>query len=219
MTEKKGINWYKIIVYAVIVFFIAALIRNCGKKGDFFGCNRGQDTISYTKDSIITLTKDSIVYVPMPYAVIKEVEKWRYRDRIDTILHDIDPISPTDTAALLADYNSIRLYADTLRPEGAVIRKYDTVSHNRIVGSGVRVDIETKTITETITVEAPPKTIWYWGLSAMGAKTDPFFAAGMDLSVKFPSDKMIGFGANLNNKGTVYYEAQLKLPIRLGKKR
>lgn len=211
------INWYKWIVFAVIIIAIFLAIRSCGKGGDFFGCNRHGDTISVRYDSTIVVTKDSIVYVPQPYEVIKFQDRIAWRDRIDSFIED--RILPTDTAAILADYYAIRTYKDTVIQQNGIIFIDDTVSENKIILRGVRSELQKVLVYQTITVEASPKNIWYWGFSAMGARKDPFFAAGTDLSVKWKSDKITGLGAKIDNKGVIYGEAQLKIPIRLGKRR
>lgn len=201
----KAKHW--IILGAVIGIFL--LGRTCGIRSVL-------KTVHI--DTIIHKDSEVVKYKPVPYKVV-EKEKVYVKGK-DNWLHDTTNtlevrIEPVDTAAILKDYYATVYYDTTLKLKRGTARIRDTVSRNRIQGSSLETFNTDTTIKETTVLHPPGKIIVYWGVDYLANRKYPFYAGGVNLSVKFPKDQIITGGILIDRNNKLIYQGGLKFPIRL----
>lgn len=219
-------NWYKIGFYLCAALVVFLILRSCGGPGgSYFSCNGKRDTIAHKIDTTIKKDSSDTSYVPKVVTIHDTMPgKTSYVPYFDTLYMDtfyVDrPVTAKiDTAAILKRYYQVLTYSDTQKVKRGKVIINDTVTQNRIVRRGLKTFITDTTIKETVVLSQPKKMILYFGFSAMGDRKDPFNMAGVDLSLKGKNDRQYSIGMNLRNDGHVFYEAGVRFPIRLFKKR
>jgi len=202
------------IIFIVLVVLIAILfLRSCGKT--LFGGKTIIKTDTVTKIKYVQVKADT-QYIPEIIGVTNTIHVPKYIHDTTTILEV--RIEPTDTAAILQRYFQVVNYSDTqkIKDYGHIIIQ-DSVTENRIKNRRLVTNLSIPEKTITITKEVK-RAIGYFGFSAYGNKTEPFFAVGAGLSLKLKSDYIFGIGAMYGKDGTLYYSGQFKIPIRLKKR-
>lgn len=118
-----------------------------------------------------------------------------------------------DTASILRDYYSKRIYSDTLRIDSlGYVAIRDTISENRILGRFFDARINERTIRETTIVKELPKVEFYMGVAA---RTD--VSVGGVAFIKLPSLYQFGVevGFSTSPIGVVpYVGGTLLWPIK-----
>lgn len=118
-----------------------------------------------------------------------------------------------DTASILKDYYSKRIYSDTLRIDSlGYVAVRDTISENRILGRFFDARINERTIKETTIVKELPKVEFYMGASA---RTD--VSVGGVAFLKLPSLTQFGVEVGLSSHGkggTPYIGGTILWPIK-----
>lgn len=205
-------QYLKYGVYGAIIIGIFLYGRSCGVR-----------SVLKTVGSDTTIRKDSIVirYKPVPYKVTHDSIIYIKGKPVYISVHDTIPeiiIEPADTAAILARYYQKVFYDTTWNFKRGTVRLIDTVTRNRITGREVQVRVTDTTIKETTVLHPPKKMILYFGIDYLGYQKTPFFAAGVDLALKLPNDKLFEAGVLIDKDGKLIYQAGVKWPIRLRRK-
>lgn len=187
-----------------------------------WSCHSAQVKRSAGSDTVVTVSKTDTIYRPHPVKIIKDSIQY-----VPVTLHDTLEmpgeveirIDPADTAAILADYNATRFYADTQTLARGKVIIADSVTRNRITSRRLQTEGTDTIITNTTVLQQPKKLILYFGLQAFGQRKDPFHAAGIDLSLKGFNDRQYGLEMIVDKNGEIYYGVIYKVPIRLPIKR
>lgn len=202
-----------IIILVAVTIIILLLIDKCSG-GNVLRCNSGRDTILHKIDTVVKESKDSIVYVPVPYRIDSIVYVKGKPYPVHDTLEIFEPV-PTDTAAILARYNQKVYYSDTHRLSRGWVAIQDTVWRNRISGRKVVAAGTDTTIREILVVSQPVGNLLYLGFSASSGPSDLFHGVGADLSFKAKNDKIYGLGVRWEGGSRFFGEAQFKFPIKL----
>jgi hypothetical protein len=126
-----------------------------------------------TKTDTVTISHDSIRYVPKPYPV--------YHDTGSYHAVPVYITNPTDTAAIIADYIQKIAYSDTLLNDStAFILIRDTLQYNRIRSRSKIIRIHTYNKTLTI----PPRPHFFAGIGVGGGKNMFGFTGNIGLQTK-----------------------------------
>lgn len=145
-----------IIIIALVGFLI--FMQQCGGKLNLVNKGvRTQTIIETVSDTVTTVQSDTVV-----------VEKERlvpvtvYRDitRIDTIIYNLPPEGELEA---LRDYFSRKVYLDTLLGENYSVVISDTLEQNSILARTYFANVETKTITNEVTIYPPTRFKFFVG--------------------------------------------------------
>jgi hypothetical protein len=202
-----GIKYGAIALVALLLFIY---LRGCFKKKDVTTPGVRIDTITTVR--IDTFVKKDTHYVPKPYKVVEK-----------EFVPVSDPMYiPVDTAQILADYNSIKYYRDTLYSNdsfGVVVVK-DTVSRNSIIGRGKIVTIKSLVFDHTIikTETLPRRVTGYWGITGGGNVSNIFTTGGVTFGIQDKKLRYYGLSANLLLNSKPFYGVQFMSPIHLKKR-
>jgi len=194
----------------IIICLLLIYLSRCNNFG------RNDTNIVGTKtDTMWILTQGDTTYIPVPHKVTNTIYTPLYKT--DTL--EITEVLPTDTAAIINKFFQKAYYSDTqqINKYGRIVIN-DTVYRNRILSRGLVTDIKVPEVTNTVTIEQKKNKVFI-GASVIGTPTTPIYAVGGDLSLQDKTDKMYSLGAFSNVQGNVWYQAGLKVPIRLRKRK
>jgi hypothetical protein len=148
--------------------------------------------------------------------VTVEIIKSEYRRGRDIeVIVEVPTYIPVDvdTASILKDYYSKRIYSDTLRIDSlGYVAIRDTISENRILGRFFDARINERTIRETTIVKELPKVEFYMGVAG---RTD--VSVGGVAFLKLPSLTQFGLEMGLSTQGkggTPYIGGMILWPIK-----
>lgn len=217
----KSIKIRDIVFWGIVIAFALSFIKSC--KGNFLGglfSGKRTDTLSVRSDTVWAIYQGDTTYIPITHTVTNTIHKTVYRT--DTL--ESFEILPTDTAAILERFYQKVAYSDSLEKRDTSIKKfgsivvYDSVHGNRIISRRLVTNLKIPEVTNTVTVERK-RNVVYIGATMIGTPTNPLYAAGGELSLKSKvNDKIYSIGAFTTKAGEIYYQAGLKVPIRLTKK-
>jgi len=207
---KNGIQYFKYSTYIVIAIlaFIYARSCNCGREYT----KPTQDTISVKTVVIHDTIKQDTHYIPVVRKVIVPLISH------DTLYRPSLPPEPINNDQVVLDYYTKRYYKDTVKNKYGDIVIEDTVTENKLVGHGVKTNLDIPTVVKTYTIEARQRTVLLFGVGMIGNKVSPLFGTEATLDLKTKSDKIYEVGAILLRGGDLYYKISTKIPIRLRKK-
>lgn len=230
---KKYFTTKNVVIATLIIIVLFLLTCGRSKSGAFFQCNKG-DTLSHKIDTTVKENKDTseVSFVPTQETDTVYIPKWYKKEVHDTleIPNDRPPLPITDTLkelrrlqAIERAYNKKNFFkSDSIRDKNkrwvAVVR--DTTQKNIVIGTGITV-ITTcydTTIKESTTVVKHPIVV-YIGGSTLSYKKDPFYGASIDLGIKGNNDRYYGAGLMLDKNGKLALKLEMKVPIRLFKKK
>lgn len=200
------IKWLIVGGIALLLFF---MVRACNVQGWF---KSHQDTVTIRHDTTLYSIRDSLIYVPKPYAVTQ------YKPLPYSITDSFTSFQPVDTAAILHDYLASRFYIDTVfNSKYGYIVILDTISQNRIMKRTVDRNITIPTFTNTVTLTQPKKIIAYFGFEILGNAKSIVSGGGSSLGFKLRNDNYFGLKAFQYKKEPIIWGMEAKFPIRLTK--
>lgn len=200
-----------ILFYVLAAIVLIIIVRRCA-------CGPSDPPVIEKKiiDTVYIYTKKDTMYVPKEIKVVQTQYVPKYIT--DTLEIREVVFKNVDTAKILRDYYAARFYSDTQKIDYGKIIINDRISRNRIIGRRLVVEQNIPVVEKTITLKEKKRNVLYAGLSVVGNEDDFVHAIGADLGMKLKNDKFVGVGIKSIRNGTLYYEAQLKFPIRLKKK-
>jgi hypothetical protein len=171
---------------------------------------------------------DTIKVGGKKYTVIQRVIDTQYIPKTQTVYKPgqtiyvetpvyIDVPADVDTAAILKDYYSKRVYKDTIKLEDSLgtITLVDTVQENKIKGRTLKSDINQIVIKDSIiVVKLPVNQVYVGGLVGVTRQGFNFF--GPNFVLKTKSDNMYSLGIGITNalvpsiQGGIYWKIKLK---------
>lgn len=164
---KRSAPW--LLAAACLALAVMLLFRECGP----------------LPVGTVTVIRDTIPGDPYPVEVPRYVPKITYVDTGRTVYVPGMPV-PTDTAAIVRDYLSVRFYADTLKNDTSMLAVVeDSVSANRIVSRRFTYQNRRPTAINTTIIQPPrkePALRLYAGAFAGYSPRSLRFAAGPELT-------------------------------------
>lgn len=183
------------------------------------GC--GIKSVEKTAGTVVTVTKDSLVYVdrPKPYKVDSLVYVKGKDGEIKTIIKTLPGvpeiiIEPADTAAILKKFYEVAYYQDIRDTGRARITILDTVTQNRIRGRSVKVLFSDTTTKTTMILKPPRNLVGYFTVSAMGNFQYPGAGIGAGFALKLPNDRFYQAEIKLVNGHKPMAEIRIGMPLR-----
>ncbi len=196
-----------VFILALIILLIIFFLKYCGKGGTIVESVKYDTVWVHEKKDTQYLPVETVVY--RPGKVPPALEKW------DTLY--IEGITEVDTAAILQEFHSFRLYSDTLKNKYGYVLVQDTISRNKILGRGVKTDLLIPEVTKTITLVKPPRNQVYYGGGLFGSQKDALQGYELNLSFKTKTDQIVEAAWMQNFSGQGYVGIRYKRLIRLKK--
>lgn len=176
----------KTFVFALIGLLIAIIVlqRTCNKPST--------PSVTTKTDTVYITVHDTITeHVPVPYEVIREGKPYPVTksDTVFSITHELEKV---DTANILADYFSTRVYSDSTHAKYADFIINDTLTQNKIRNRKVFINWKLPVVTTTKTIN---KGQLYIGLD-IGSNGKTTIGFGPQLDFKTKSDQLYNAGIN-----------------------
>jgi hypothetical protein len=196
-------------VLAAIVFAVLFFTRGCGR-----GPLKPVTIIETVTDTqYIPFDAVTPVYRP-PYQALEPSKSTPlyapspplWLTKRDTITREVD------TAAILAAYNEVRTYSDTIRNAYGYVLVEDTVSQNAIMMRKATSHFDVPQIT-TKTTRTINRVQVYLGMGLLGSKTNPLGGFTGTAMLKTKRDKVYQIESGLAN-GEVYYGAKILFKLK-----
>jgi hypothetical protein len=189
---------FQIDVKLLIIIILSAFIfiDKCG------GDEQTGETINVNgKDhKILSRRIDTFIQIKTKIERKKGDDIYHENYSVDTAY--LSNIEPIDTAAVILDYFSKRVYKDTLMLNDSLGFVYltDTISQNKIKERLWVANIREKTIRDLIIVKEPPKVEYYLGVSANLDKKDKLNSLGVGLMIRSKKNNIFQLNTGLTNK-------------------
>lgn len=195
------LKWFKrILLFVGIAVFGWSLWQNETKDRELLLVNgKLYEVLSHQVDTV------TVERIKTEYRKGKDIE----------VIVEVPTYIPVDvdTASILRDYYSKRIYSDTLRIDSlGYVAIRDTISENRILGRFFDARINERTIRETTIVKELPKVEFYMG----GSLRSDVSIGGIAL-LKLPSRTQFGVEVGFSTTpigGTPYIGGMILWPIK-----
>lgn len=169
------------LLIAVLIFFIFDKSKYIGNKPIIV---TQIDTI-YSTDTIVKYKKGKDI----PFEIYRVLE--------DTI---------HDTIEVIKDYNTIKVYSDTITQDSSKFYITDTISQNQIQGRLFKAEIAYKTITRNHYIYQQEKNALYLGLLGDLRRFDNKVGVGVGLGYNMPKKGLILLNATTNQYSLGFYK-------------
>jgi hypothetical protein len=187
----------------VLVVAVMLVLRDC----NFMGA----DQVVTKTDTVWKRDTQTVsVYVP-------PVKEYHYFTQNNTVYKtdsfvEFDPVpvpTPTDTAAIIADYFATRYYADTQHVKYGTVVILDSVSANRIIGRSLKTDFTLPEITRIITRN---RSQFYMGFQAGTDRQN--LMLGPEFTLKTRSNLMFDLGIMYSTDNKLIFQGGVKTLVR-----
>lgn len=169
------------LLIAVLIFFIFDKSKYIGDKPIIV---TQIDTI-YSTDTIVKIKKGKDI----PFEIYRVLE--------DTI---------HDTIEVIKNYNTVKVYSDTITQDSSKFYITDTISQNQIQGRLFKAEIAYKTIYNTTTIHIKDKNAIYLGLLGDLRRFDNKVGLGVGFGYSMPKKGLFLFSATTNQYSLGYYK-------------
>jgi hypothetical protein len=153
--------------------------------------------LSYRKTEPVIITHTDTVYQQ------KTFTKYTKGESIPFVVLSHDTLR--DTAYIVKDYNTTKIYTDTFSLDSSKFTIIDTISKNMIQGRGFLADIHERTIRITNDIYHPSKNELYLGVLGDLRRFDNKLGIGVGLGFKTAKNALFTFGATTNQFSIGYY--------------
>ena len=169
------------LLIAVLIFFIFDKSKYIGDKPIIV---TQIDTI-YSTDTIVKYKKGKDI----PFEIYRVLE--------DTI---------HDTIEVIKDYNTVKVYSDTITQDSSKFYITDTISQNQIQGRLFKAEIAYKTITRNNYIYQQERNALYLGLLGDLRRFDNKVGLGVGLGYNMPKKGLILLNATTNQYSLGFYK-------------
>lgn len=209
---KNGSTYFK---YSVILIGIAVIVWVVS----LFKCNGSggkeikNDTVSYTRDTIIYVHDTTIVYKPQPYKEEIIRDSIIYLER-QPEFKDFPPIAQR----WIEEYHKRKFYDTTFNVQYGTARIIDTIYKNRLTGRSFSLQQSIPEITNTVTLREPKRVKGMIGLGIAGNIIQPLSQTEVSFGLLMKNNSYYGIKGILQKEGTTLYGVEFKRIISFRKR-
>ena len=175
------------------------------------------------------LVKPTYIKTPLDLSKYKKVEtihdtlyakvyinRYRKGDSIPYKVIDTLYTHISDTIRIVADYNQVKAYSDTIKKDSNIFVIDDTISQNRIISRGFKADITQKTIVVREFYASKPTNTLYWGIRGSYRPLVGLEVLSPSLMLSVRNKALIGLSVDISKNYNIGYSGGIYLKI--GKK-
>jgi hypothetical protein len=144
------------------------------------------------------------------------INRYRKGDSIPYKVIDTLYTHISDTIRIVADYNQVKAYSDTIKKDSNIFVIDDTISQNRIISRGFKADITQKTIVVREFYASKPTNTLYWGIRGSYSPLNGLEVLSPSLMLSVRNKALIGFSVDISKNYNIGYSGGIYLKI--GKK-
>ena len=175
------------------------------------------------------LVKPTYIKTPLDLSKFKKVQtihdtlyakvyinRYRKGDSIPYKVIDTLYTHISDTIRIVADYNQVKAYSDTIKKDSNIFVIDDTISQNRIISRGFKADITQKTIIVREFYASKPTNTLYWGIRGSYSPLNGLEVLSPSLMLSVRNKALIGLSVDISKNYNIGYSGGIY--FKLGKK-
>jgi len=144
------------------------------------------------------------------------INRYRKGDSIPYKVIDTLYTHISDTIRIVADYNQVRAYSDTIKKDSNIFVIDDTISQNRIISRGFKADITQKTIIVREFYASKPTNTLYWGIRGSYRPLVGLEVLSPSLMISVKNKALIGLSVDISKNYNIGYSGGIY--FKIGKK-
>ena len=175
------------------------------------------------------LVKPTYIKTPLDLSKFKKVQtihdtlyakvyinRYRKGDSIPSKVIDTLYTHISDTIRIVADYNQVKAYSDTIKKDSNIFVIDDTISQNRIISRGFKADITQKTIVVREFYASKPTNTLYWGIRGSYRPLVGLEVLSPSLMLSVKNKALIGLSVDISKNYNIGYSGGIY--FKIGKK-
>lgn len=172
------------------------------------------------------LVKPTYIKTPLDLSKFKKVQtihdtlyakvyinRYRKGDSIPYKVIDTLYTHISDTIRIVADYNQVKAYSDTIKKDSNIFVIDDTISQNRIISRGFKADITQKTIIVREFYASKPTNTLYWGIRGSYSPLNGLEVLSPSLMLGVKNKALIGLSVDINKNYNIGYSGGIYFKI------
>jgi hypothetical protein len=144
------------------------------------------------------------------------INRYRKGDSIPYKVIDTLYTHISDTIRIVADYNQVKAYSDTIKKDSNIFVIDDTISQNRIISRGFKADITQKTIVVREFYASKPTNTLYWGIRGSYRPLVGLEVLSPSLMLSVKNKALIGLSVDISKNYNIGYSGGIY--FKIGKK-
>lgn len=144
------------------------------------------------------------------------INRYRKGDSIPYKVIDTLYTHISDTIRIVADYNQVKAYSDTIKKDSNIFVIDDTISQNRIISRGFKADITQKTIIVREFYASKPTNTLYWGIRGSYRPLVGLEVLSPSLMLSVRNKALIGLSVDISKNYNIGYSGGIY--FKIGKK-
>lgn len=144
------------------------------------------------------------------------INRYRKGDSIPYKVIDTLYTHTSDTIRILADYNRIYAYSDTIRKDSNIFVIDDTISQNRIISRGFKAELTQKTIILREFYASKTTNTLYWGIRGSYSPLNGLEVLSPSLMLSVKNKALIGLSVDISKNYNIGYSGGIY--FKIGKK-
>ena len=141
------------------------------------------------------------------------INRYRKGDSIPYKVIDTLYTHISDTIRIVADYNQVKAYSDTIKKDSNIFVIDDTISQNRIISRGFKADITQKTIVVREFYASKPTNTLYWGIRGSYRPLVGLEVLSPSLMLSVKNKALIGFSVDISKNYNIGYSGGIYFKI------
>jgi len=172
------------------------------------------------------LVKPTYIKTPLDLSKFKKVQtihdtlyakvyinRYRKGDSIPYKVIDTLYTHISDTIRIVADYNQVKAYSDTIKKDSNIFVIDDTISQNRIISRGFKADITQKTIIVREFYASKPTNTLYWGIRGSYRPLVGLEVLSPSLMLSVKNKALIGLSVDISKNYNIGYSGGIYFKI------
>ena len=172
------------------------------------------------------LVKPTYIKTPLDLSKFKKVQtihdtlyakvyinRYRKGDSIPYKVIDTLYTHISDTIRIVADYNQVKAYSDTIKKDSNIFVIDDTISQNRIISRGFKADITQKTIIVREFYASKPTNTLYWGIKGSYRPLVGLEVLSPSLMLSVKNKALIGLSVDISKNYNIGYSGGIYFKI------
>lgn len=141
------------------------------------------------------------------------INRYRKGDSIPYKVIDTLYTHISDTIRIVADYNQVKAYSDTIKKDSNIFVIDDTISQNRIIARGFKAELTQKTIILREFYASKPTNTLYWGIRGSYSPLNGLEVLSPSLMLSVKNKALIGLSVDINKNYNIGYSGSIYFKI------
>tara|TARA_R110000823_G_scaffold71471_3_gene164791 strand:- start:518 stop:1108 length:591 start_codon:yes stop_codon:yes gene_type:complete len=141
------------------------------------------------------------------------INRYRKGDSIPYKVIDTLYTHISDTIRIVADYNQVKAYSDTIRKDSNIFVIDDTISQNRIIARGFKAELTQKTIILREFYASKPTNTLYWGIRGSYSPLNGLEVLSPSLMLSVRNKALIGLSVDISKNYNIGYSGSIYFKI------